>query len=56
MTTNWRKMTMTKSNKYDIVKRYYDDGFWSIKKVRNAVKMGWITPEEFREITGEDYE
>ena len=47
---------MEKSKKYDLVKDYYDQGFWSIKKVRNAVKCGWITPEEFEEISGEQYE
>ena len=47
---------MTKSKHYDRVKAYYDDGLWSLKKVRNAVKMGWITPEEFFEITGVEYE
>lgn len=55
MTT--RMMTMvTKSKNYDIVKEHYDDGFWSLKKVRNAVKAKWITPEEFFEITGVEYE
>lgn len=45
-----------KSKKFDLVKRYYDDGLWSIKKVRNAVVKEWITAEEFFEITGEVYE
>mgnify|MGYP002622074877 CR=1 FL=1 len=36
------------------VKSYYDDGRWSITKVRNAVGR-WITQEEFTEITGESY-
>lgn len=31
-------------------------GMWNITRVRNAVKMGWITEDEFKEITGEDYE
>lgn len=44
-----------KSKYYDTVKAHYDDGFWSIKKVRNAVKKQWITEEEFEEITGEQY-
>ncbi len=44
------------SKKFEKVKRYYDDGLWSMKKVRNAVVMGWITEEEFLEITGEPYE
>lgn len=46
---------MTKSKYYDVVKAHYDDGFWSIKKVRKAVEKGWITAEEFTEITGEQY-
>ena len=44
-----------KSKKYDLVKKYYDDGFWSVKKVRNAVIKGWITEEEYTEITGEEF-
>ncbi len=44
-----------RSKKFDLVKRHYDEGFWSISKVRNAVVKGWITVEEFKEIVGEDY-
>ncbi len=43
------------SEKYYIVKNYYDTGMWSKKAVRNAVKKGWITAEEYEEITGEVY-
>lgn len=43
------------SAKYKLVKKYYRDGLWSIAKVRNAVAKGWITEEEFAEITGEPY-
>lgn len=43
------------SDKYTKVKRYYDMGMWNETRVRNAVKMGWITEEEFAEITGEAY-
>ena len=46
---------MEKSKKFDLVMGYYNDGLWSIKKVRNAVVKGWITEEEFTEITGEPY-
>lgn len=41
------------SKYYAIVKRNYDNGFWSINKVRDAVVKGWITSDEFQEITGE---
>ena len=44
------------SDKFEIVKKYYDKGLWKIQAVRNAVVKGWITAEEFKEITGEDYE
>jgi hypothetical protein len=44
------------SKYYNIVKKNYDNGFWSIDKVRDAVVKGWITPEEFYDITGEVYE
>ena len=44
------------SPKYEKVKKYYDDGLWTIGMVRNAVIKGWITPEEFVEITGEPYD
>lgn len=48
-------MTLTHSKKFQDVKDYYDSGLWSLKKVRNAVVKGWITAEEFKEITGLDY-
>lgn len=47
---------MEHSKKYETVKKYYDGGYWNIARVRNAVVKGWITPEEFYEITGEVYE
>ena len=43
-------------NKYDIVKRYYSLKFWNLEKVKNAVIKGWITPQQFEEITGIPYE
>ena len=42
------------SKNYLKVKSYYDRGLWSITKVRNVVGK-WIIPEEFTEITGEEY-
>mgnify|MGYP002574562956 CR=1 FL=1 len=41
--------------KYEKVKRYYDKGLWNKEMVHNAVTKKWITPEEYKEITGEDY-
>lgn len=43
------------SAKYEKVKKYYDKGLWNLEMVRNAVVKKWITAEEFKEITGEDY-
>lgn len=43
------------SPKFDKVKAYYDNGFWKISRVREAVVRGWITEEEYKMITGEDY-
>lgn len=46
---------MAKSKKYDMVKEYYDKGLWSEYRVQMAVDKGWITSEEYKEITGNDY-
>lgn len=44
------------SEKYELIKGYYDSGFWKKKAVKNAVSKCWITAEEYEEITGEAYE
>lgn len=46
---------VTHSAHYEQVKNYYDTGLWDITKVKNAVVKGWITADEFKEITGQDY-
>jgi hypothetical protein len=38
------------------IKKNYERHLWSLAQVRMAVRKGIITPEEFKEITGEDYE
>ena len=50
-----KKKAETHSPNYEKVKNYYNKGLWSIDRVRNAVVKGWITPEEFEEITGQPY-
>lgn len=45
---------MAHSKNYEKVKKLYKMGIWSEKMVWNAVGK-WITPEEYKEITGEDY-
>ena len=43
------------SKKFYLIKDYYDRGLWNVSRVRAVVAHGWITPEEFKEITGQDY-
>ena len=43
------------SKNYSKVKGYFESGLWNRKMVRNAVGR-WITEEEYKLITGEDYE
>ncbi len=50
------KKTDNHSKNYYKVRDYYKGRYWSIERVRQAVVKGWITAEEFKEITGEDYE
>ena len=46
---------MKHSEKYDMIKTFYMRKMWDEKKVRDAVVKGWITADEFEEITGETY-
>ena len=45
---------MEHSKNFDKVKKYYDEKSWDVRRVYLAVGR-WITKEEFKEITGEDY-
>lgn len=40
---------------YEIIKKNYDRGLWNLQMVKVAVKKNVVTPEQFKEITGEDY-
>lgn len=40
---------------FETIKRNYDRNLWSKAMVKTAVKKGVITPEQYREITGEAY-
>ncbi|MBQ7154866.1 MAG: XkdX family protein [Synergistaceae bacterium] len=40
----------------EMVSRYYDAGIWSKERVKDSVMRGKLSPEEYREITGEEYE
>lgn len=41
---------------YEIIKRNYERGLWTKAMVKMAVKKGVITPDQYKEITGDDYE
>lgn len=41
---------------YRMVKKYYDLNLFPLEKVKQAVGVKWITEEEYKEITGFDYE
>lgn len=47
---------ITHSKNFNKVKAYYDNGWWTIEMVHNAVIKGWITEAEYEEITGQPYE
>lgn len=47
---------MEQSKNYTKVATYFMTGIWSQKMVANAVKKNWITPDEYKEITGETYQ
>ena len=40
---------------YERIKYYYDAGLWNKAMVKNAVKKGVITKEQYTEITGQEY-
>ena len=41
---------------FERIKAHYDAGRWNLPMVRMAVRKGVITKEQFKEITGVDYE
>lgn len=45
---------MNHSEKFELVLDFYNKGLWSLKRVHDAVGR-WITTEEFKEITGKEY-
>lgn len=47
---------MEHSLKFEKLKGYYEAGFWSKLQIRHAVIKAWITPYEYSEITGEEYD
>lgn len=43
------------SEKFEKIKRFFILKVWNEVRVRNAVKMNWITEKEFTEITGKEF-
>ncbi len=41
---------------FQLIKRNFERGLWTAAMVRVAVRKGVITPEQYREITGKDYQ
>ena len=40
---------------YNMIKKNFEKGLWSVQMVKVAVKKGVITKEQFKEITSQDY-
>lgn len=40
---------------YQTIKKNYERGLWNIAMVKMAVRKGVITKEQFKEITGKQY-
>lgn len=40
---------------FERIQKWYKQGLWTAEMVRNAVDKGVLTPEQYREITGNTY-
>ncbi|SDN55004.1 XkdX family protein [Limosilactobacillus mucosae] len=40
---------------YSIFKMYYPMGLFTVQQCNDAVYVGWLTAEQFKEITEQDY-
>lgn len=40
---------------FEYIKGFYETGRWTKKQVYDVVAVGRITPEQYKEITGDDY-
>ena len=50
-----RAKAVEHSARYELVKKYYDRPLWSKARVHKAVECKWITADEYKEITSEEY-
>ena len=40
---------------FEMAKKYYPT-LWNIERIKTLVRKGKLTPEQYKEITGEDYD
>lgn len=50
----YEKKQVNHSPKYDSIFEWYHLKMWNTAQVQNAVKKGWITQDEFEEITNKN--
>lgn len=43
------------SPRYYDLRRHFENGLWADVSLRKAVVVGWITEEEYENITGKEY-
>ena len=48
-------MVLSKSPRYDLLKQYYDMGIYDNESMKVFVECGWISKEEYEEITSRKY-
>lgn len=46
---------MRKFPNFAVIKRFYDRGNWTVDMVKVAVEKDFLTTDEFKQITGQDY-
>ena len=39
----------------DLVIQFYNEGLYDAEKMKLFVKVGWLTSEQYHEVTGSDY-
>ena len=44
------------SSKFDVVQHFYERKLWDANRVYDAVVKGWITEEQFKELTEISFE
>lgn len=41
---------------FERIKRFYNNNLWTKEQVADGVRFGRITEEQYKQITGEEYE